>query len=99
MIIKPLITEKTLSSAQATKQYTFSVDSGFTKDQIRKIVEETFGVHVKTIKTANSRGKEKRFGKKRAIAWVGHYKKAVVKLADKEKIDLFETKEKSSKPK
>jgi len=58
--------------------YTFAVDRRADKNQIKAYLEAAFGVHVKKINTV----------------FTAKSKKAIIKLADKEKIDLFETKEK-----
>ena len=90
MIPEPIITEKTLELAKNGK-YSFRVEVGLRKHQIKKLVEETFGVHVKRIWTMNVKGEIKRTlrGRKKRIM---PSKKAIVTLAEKEKIELFETK-------
>jgi len=92
MKIKAHITEKTTDLAKNGK-YTFLVDPGLTKDQIRKQVGELFGVTVGTVRTINIRGRTKRTfrGQFRTFK---PYKKAIVTIGEKDKIDLFETKKK-----
>nr|AKQ04350.1 50S ribosomal protein L23, large subunit ribosomal protein L23 [uncultured Microgenomates bacterium Rifle_16ft_4_minimus_5036] len=87
----PVISEKSLQNAKVGK-YTFKVDRGLTKHQIKKLIEEAFGVHVTNVNTINLRGEVKRTmaGRKKVVKPV---KKAIVVLRDKEKIDIFETKE------
>jgi large subunit ribosomal protein L23 len=90
MKLTPVISEKSLGLAKSGK-YTFRVDRGLKKGQIERLIEEVFKVHVKKIRTINVRGENKRTmaGRKRKIQ---PSKKAIVTLAEKEKIDLFETK-------
>lgn len=88
VIIRPLITEKTMSE-MADKKYTFIVSKFADKIKIKKAVEDVFGVKVAEVKTANIKGKPKRvgvhFGKR------PDYKKAVVKLTEDSKtIEFFE---------
>lgn len=92
MKLEPIITEKTLGLAKKGK-YTFKVRVGMRKHQIKKLVEEVFEVHVKKIWTMNVKGENKKTmrGRKKKIM---PSKKAIVTLGGKEKIDLFETKEK-----
>lgn len=92
MRLEPIITEKTLDLAKKGK-YTFRVGVGMRKHQIKKLVDEVFGVHVKKVWTMNVKGENKRTlrGRKKKVM---PFKKAIVTLGDKEKIDLFDTKEK-----
>lgn len=92
MKLEPVITEKSLELSKKGK-YTFKVGVSFRKHQIKKLIEEIFGVHVKKVWTMNIRGETKKTfqGRKRKIM---PSKKAIVTLAEKEKIDLFETKKK-----
>lgn len=88
IIRRPIITEKTMAS-MADKKYTFIVDKHSNKSQIKRAIEEVFGVKVADIKTANYLGKNKRvgvhFGKR------ADYKKAIVKLTeDSKSIEFFE---------
>ena len=88
MKIEPIITEKTLNAAKSGA-YTFKVGRNLNKYQIRALVEQVFDVHVVSVKTMNVVGEIKRtyLGKTKEIKPI---KKAVVRLKDKEKIDLFE---------
>lgn len=88
LIRRPVITEKSMA-ALADRQYTFVVDKHANKSQIKRAVEEVFGVKVEDVKTARYLGKNKRvgvhFGKR------PDYKKAVVKLTpDSKTIEFFE---------
>lgn len=86
--LEPVLTEKSLKAASEGK-YTFFVDKGFNKYQIRKHVEETFEVSVVKVRTLKKPGEEKRttYGRKRVIK---ARKKAIVSLKEGEKIKLFE---------
>lgn len=79
VIKQPIITEK--STAQASQgKYTFEVDKKASKGEIKRAVEELFGVKVLDVRTANIRGKGVR----------GDWKKAVVTLKEGDKIDIFD---------
>ncbi len=90
--IKPVITEKSIAEAKKGN-YTFFVPKSFTKFDIRSAILSIFGVRVKEVKTL-SVSKLVRRGIGRLPKKKISQKKAVVKLYPKEKIDLFEIKEK-----
>lgn len=88
IIRRPLVTEKSMAAMNG-KKYTFIVYMHANKYQIKKAVEEVFGVKVKEVKTARYIGKTKRVG-----VHVGKrpdYKKAIVQLTtDSKSIEYFE---------
>ena len=88
IIIKPLVTEKgTLLMEQ--KKYSFQVARKATKVEIKKAVEELFGVKVKAVNTLNVQGKFKRMGVHKGYR--ADWKKAVVTLTEESKpIEIFE---------
>ena len=67
------------------------VDFHLNKAMIRSLVEKTFNVHVVSIKTMNYRKGEKK-NSKGIKETTKAYKKALVSLKDKEKIEIFEEK-------
>ncbi|MGE4352702.1 MAG: 50S ribosomal protein L23 [Oscillospiraceae bacterium] len=89
IIIRPVITEQSMEDLDI-KKYVFEVAKDANKIEIKKAVEEIFGVTVIKVTTANVDGKEKRQGaypKGRTASW----KKAVVKLSqDSKNIEIFE---------
>lgn len=88
--IKPVLTEKSLNQAK-NGIYTFLVDFHLDKSTIRSLVEKTFDVHVVSIKTMNYKKGEKK-NSKGVKETIKAYKKALVNLKDKEKIEIFEEK-------
>lgn len=89
IIIRPIITERAMSSA-ADKKYVFEVAKDAGKIEIKKAAEEIFGVKVKTVNTLNIRGKEKRQGGARP-GMTRSWKKAYIQLTDDSKgIEFFE---------
>ena len=86
VIRKPLITEKA-TNALDLNQYTFEVDHRAAKPDIKAAVESMFNVKVIGINTMNPPRRTRRVGKfagKRS-----QIKKAIVRLADGDKIQLF----------
>ncbi len=89
IIIKPVVTEASMDML-ADKKYTFKVAKDANKVEIKKAVEEIFGVKVDKVTTMNFDGKLKRMG--RFEGRRASYKKAVVKLtADSKTIEFFES--------
>lgn len=88
--IKPVLTEKSLNQAK-NGLYTFIVDFHLDKKVIKALIEKTFSVHVTSIKSMNYR-KAERKNNKGAKQIKKAFKKALVSLKDKEKIDIFEEK-------
>ena len=85
VILSPVITEKS-SEASESNHVVFRVRLDATKPQIKKAVEKLFGVKVVNVNTLTRKGKTKRF---RGIAGrQKDVKKAVVKLAEGESIDV-----------
>lgn len=89
IIKRPLITEQSMDM-MADNKYSFVVEKDATKPEIRKAVEEVFGVKVEKVYTMNMRGKLKRQGvhQGRRPSW----KRAIVKLTDdSEPIEFFDS--------
>jgi large subunit ribosomal protein L23 len=85
IIIAPVITEKAAIQAEANI-YTFKVAKDANKIEIKKAIEEAFGVKVVKVNTANTKAKDKRVG--RYTGKTQTYKKAFITLADGEKIEI-----------
>ena len=89
VIIAPVITEQSMEDLDI-KKYAFKVAADANKIEIKKAVEEIFGVTVIKVTTLHVRGRSKRQGaypEGRTASW----KKAVVKLsADSKNIEIFE---------
>ena len=91
IIIKPLVTEKMTILGEKMNRYGFLVDRYANKVEIKKAVEQQYGVSVKDVNTANYHGKRKsRFTKAGLLTGrANHYKKAYVSLAGEDKIDFY----------
>ncbi len=91
IIKKPLITEKMTAISEKLNRYAFIVDKSANKFQIKKAIEELYGVKVAAVNTMNYTGKSKsRFSKSGVITGkASDFKKAVVTLAEGETIDFF----------
>ena len=88
---KPLITEKSTRLGEKLNQYGFVVEKTATKPEIKKAIENMYGVSVTNISTAIYAGKSKSRFTKRGL-FAGRrpaYKKAIVTLKEGQKIDFF----------
>lgn len=88
VIIRPVVSEKSYALIDENG-YTFLVHPDANKVQIRQAVEEIWGVKVVSVNTINRKGKLKvsRITRGRRA----DTRRAVVKLAAGDKIELFET--------
>ncbi|MBE5908354.1 MAG: 50S ribosomal protein L23 [Lachnospiraceae bacterium] len=88
VIIKPVITEKSMA-ATAEKKYTFLVHTDANKNMIKEAVEKMFeGTKVASVHTMNNDGKSKRRGM--VVGKTAKTKKAIVQLTEDSKdIELF----------
>ena len=85
----PIITEKSTDLKEEQRTVCFKVARDATKTEVRKAVEQLFGVKVASVRTATVRGKVKRYG--RFEGKRPDWKKAFVTLREGEKmIEFFE---------
>ena len=61
IIIKPVITEQSMEQTEA-KKYVFQVAIDANKSEIKKAIEQIFGVKVEKVNTIRMEGKAKRQG-------------------------------------
>ncbi|MBO9150879.1 50S ribosomal protein L23 [Chitinophaga sp. GCM10012297] len=91
VLIKPVISEKVNKATEKFNRFYFVVDKKANKLEIKKAVEDFYGVTVAEVNTMVVPGKNKtRFTKAGFISGrKPSYKKAVVTLAEGESIDLY----------
>ncbi len=90
IIIRPVITEKSNRLMEDYNKYTFEVALDASKPEIKRAVEELFGVKVKKVNTMIVKPKKKRvLGKFREYGRTKKWKKAIVTLEPGQKIDLL----------
>lgn len=88
VIRRPLVTEKSQIGREEENLATFAVDPRANKHEIRRAVEELFGVRVLAVRTMRQPRKTRRIGR-----YMGHrpeWKKAIVELAEGQSIEFFE---------
>ena len=85
-IVRPVLTEKS-SARLAHGEYTFEVHIDATKPQIRRAIEALFEVEVAAVRTMVQRSRRKVMG--RSVGRAPRWKKAVVKLAEGQHIEMY----------
>ena len=85
---KPLITEKSTKMLTEGNWVAFQVHPRANKIQIKETVEKLFNVKVTKVNTLVVPGKYRRFG--RTIGHTKSWKKAMLRLKEGDKIELFE---------
>lgn len=88
IIIQPHISEKSMLEMEANNIYTFKVALHANKTEVKRAIEEIFGVKVLKVNTVRVPGKVKRMGVHQGTT--PDWKKAMVKLADGDRIEIFE---------
>jgi len=91
VIIKPILTEKATKESELQNRFGFVVEKNANKIQIKKAVEQTYGVTVVAVNTSISRAnRSTKYTKNGLItAKTGAYKKAFVQVKEGETIDLY----------
>lgn len=89
VVKRPIISEKSYKLIEANK-YVFAVDPKAGKEEIKDAVEAIFNVKVIGVNTMHQNGKLKRQGA--TSGYTASKKKAIVTLAEGNKIEFFESK-------
>jgi large subunit ribosomal protein L23 len=86
VIKKPIITEKVTALGEMN-QYAFLVDKRATKTDIKRAIHEIYGVTVTGVTTQVRRERDRtyKYGKVEGATW----KRALVRVAEGQKIELF----------
>ena len=88
IVIRPVVTEESAMLQETDRTYTFIVAKDANKIEIRNAVQSLFDVKVEGVRTAVYRGKWRRMG--RSEGRKASFKKAIVKLAEGDAIDVYE---------
>ncbi len=90
IIVRPLVTEKTLKTQENNNTVVFEVKKGSNKVQVRKAIEEIFNVKVESVNVVNVKAKPKRMG--RYVGKSNAVRKAYVTLAEGSSITVLSDK-------
>jgi large subunit ribosomal protein L23 len=91
ILIRPILTEKANAQQEKLRRYAFKVNKGANKLEIKKAVEEFYGITVVDVNTVIVPGKARSRSTKAGLI-VGRkpgYKKALITVAEGESIDLY----------
>lgn len=86
VLVKPMVSEKSIILMEDNK-YSFLVDKNANKIEIKHAVESLFNVHVLDVTTRIIKGKIRTMGRYRGRR--PDTKRAIVTLADGDKIEIF----------
>lgn len=91
ILLRPIVTEKMTSLGEDMNRYSFIVDKGANKLQIKKAVEELYDVSVASVNTMRYGGKRKmRYTRTGIISGkTKSYKKAIITLIEGDTIDFY----------
>jgi large subunit ribosomal protein L23 len=92
VLVRPVLTEKVNGQMEKSGRYTFVVAKAANKLEVKKAIEEFYGVKVSDVNTIVVPAKNKsRFTKAGVLKGrKSGYKKAVITLAEGDSIDLFQ---------
>ena len=87
VLLAPVVSEKSYAQIEGSNTYSFRIHPDAHKTQVRQAVEAIFGVKVTGVNTLNRPGKRRRtrFGWGQRVGT----KRAIVSLAEGERIDVF----------
>ncbi|HRH60713.1 MAG TPA: 50S ribosomal protein L23 [Chitinophagaceae bacterium] len=91
VLIKPILSEKANNQQDKLRRYAFKVDRKANKLEIKKAIEDFYGVKVDDVNTVVVPGKNKtRYTKSGFLKGMkSSYKKAYITLAEGETINLY----------
>ncbi len=88
IIFRPVVSEKSYAGLEQNT-YTFLVDKRSNKTEIKEAIQQIWGVSVTSVRTLNRKGKVKR--RRFTMGKRADEKRAVVTLAEGDRIEIFET--------
>jgi large subunit ribosomal protein L23 len=89
VLIRPVVSEKSYALMEQNV-YTFIIDPGASKIEVRLAVEQAFGVRVLNVNTLNRKGKSTRNRRTNVRGKRPDVKRAIVTLHPDDSIDLFD---------
>jgi len=88
VLVRHIVTERSTALKEANSDYVFEVAKAANKLTVKEAVEKAFNVKVDHVRTMNVAGKVKTLGRNRGRT--PSWKKAIVRLKDKQTISMFE---------
>jgi len=92
ILIRPIVTEKASAASELDNIYGFEVITSANKVQIKKAVENFYGVTVEKVRTLNYKPKHKTKYTKSGVQFSksNFVKKAIVSVSEGDTIDFYE---------
>ena len=92
ILIRPIVTEKASAASELEKRYSFEVKTTANKVQIKKAVEDFYGVNVEKVRTLIYKPKHKTKYTKSGVQFskTNFVKKAIVSVSEGDTIDFYE---------
>ena len=90
IIIRPIDTEKVRYQASDLGQYTFEVHLGANKIEVKRAIKAIYDVDVARVNTMVMPAKVGRRSGRRQVVSRPSWKKAIVTLAEGQRLDVFE---------
>ena len=87
VIIRPIITEKSMRDNATDNKVYFEVKKGANKTQVAQAIKEIYNIEPEKVNIVNVHPKTKRLGK--YVGKTNAVRKAIVKLPEGQSIDLF----------
>ena len=87
VLLRPLVTEKSIHRSTRNNQYAFEVNVNATKEDVRNAAEELFDVKVLQVRPQNRKGKPRRH--RFRMGMTKNWKKAIITLHNEHRIDFF----------
>jgi large subunit ribosomal protein L23 len=94
VILKPIVTEKSLAGQQSQDKYAFWTPTNATKNQIKDSFKTVFGIKPLSVNTIIIKGKTKTNWKTRHLIKKSNRKKAIIAVPKGTKIELLKLKTK-----
>jgi len=88
VIKKACLTEKAMGLQERTNQIVLKVDRKANKLEIKEAAEKLFKIKVDKVRTASMPGRRKRVGLR--MGYTSEWKKAILTLAEGQKLDFLE---------
>ncbi|HHB77883.1 MAG TPA: 50S ribosomal protein L23 [Saprospiraceae bacterium] len=91
ILIKPVITEKSELLSSSNNQYSFVVDKKANKIEIKKAIENKYGVTVESVSTMIVPGKSKTRATRSGYVKgrTSSFKKAIISVAEGEELNIY----------
>jgi len=90
IILRPVVTEKSMREADLSNCYTFEVHPDSNKVEISRAIEALFSVTVTNVNTMRVRGKQRQRSYRHRTGRTARRKKAMVTVAEGDSIDVVE---------